>query len=85
VRHYGILANAVKRSRLARARGLLVSPATPEPAGTASRESWLQTYSRIVGTDPLRCPACGTGRLLVVQVIPPSAPPAKIALASRSP
>ncbi len=56
VRHYGVLANAVKSSCLARARGLLGSPAPPEPAGKAPRESWQQTYSRIVGNDPPRCP-----------------------------
>jgi hypothetical protein len=85
VRHYGVLANARKSARLATARDLLGSPAPPEPAGKAPRESWQQTYSRIVGTDPLRCPACGAGRLLVVEAIPPSAPLGKTGLASRSP
>lgn len=85
VRHYGVLANARKSARLARVRDHLGSPASPEPAGKVPRESWEQTYSRIVGTDPLRCPACGAGRLLVVETIPPSAPLGQTALASRSP
>jgi hypothetical protein len=85
VRHYGILANALKRSRLTTARRLLGSPAPPEPTGTASRESWQQVYSRIVGNDPLRCPACTTGRLFVVQAIPPAPLLAKTTLRSRSP
>ena len=85
VRHYGVLANAFKCARLATVRVLLGSPAPPEPTVNTTRESWQQTYSRIVGTDPLRCPACGTGRLVVVQEIPPSAPLAKSALTSRSP
>jgi hypothetical protein len=85
VRHYGILANAHKSSRLAVARGLLGSPAPPEPPGTTMRESWQQVYSRIVGSDPLRCPACATGRLFVVRVLPASAALFRTAPASRSP
>jgi hypothetical protein len=85
VRHYGVLANAFRCARLATVRVLLGSPAPPEPAGNTTRGSWQQTYSRIVGTDPLRCPACGTGLLVVVQEIPPSASLAKSALTSRSP
>ena len=85
VRHYGILANAHKSSRLAVARGLLGSPAPPESPGTTMRESWQQVYSRIVGSDPLRCPACATGRLFVVRILPASAALFRTAPASRSP
>jgi hypothetical protein len=84
VRHYGLLANALKRSRLARARTLLVVPAAPEPA-PARRESWQDTYRRLVGRDPLLCPACGVGRLVIVNQIPPAAIPPKNTPASRSP
>src|SRR3990172_1044562 len=66
VRHYGILANGVKRRRLTLSRSLLGAPAPPEP----KRESWQDSYRRIVGKDPLLCPACRVGRLVLVAKIP---------------
>lgn len=84
VRHYGLLANGLKRQRLARARSLLGTAAPAEPA-PAQRESWQQTYRRLVGEDPLRCPACGLGRFVVVRQIPPSALQPRTLPLSRSP
>jgi hypothetical protein len=84
VRHYGLLANSLKRRRLARAQSLLGMPVPPEPTPPGP-ESWQDTYRRLVGKDPLRCPACGLGRLVVVAEIPPSAVPLKSTPASRSP
>jgi hypothetical protein len=69
VRHYGLLANGVKVARLTRARSLLGNPVPREPS-RAKPESWQDTYRRIVGRDPLLCPACGVGRLVVVAQIP---------------
>jgi hypothetical protein len=69
VRHYGLLANGVKLQRLARARCLLGTPAPPEPA-QPKRESWQDSYRRLVGKDPLLCPACRLGQLVVVAEIP---------------
>ena len=84
VRHYGLLANGVKRRRLERARCLLGMPAPPEPV-QAEPESWQDTYRRLVGKDPLLCPDCGVGRLVVVDEIPPSAITPRNTPASRSP
>jgi hypothetical protein len=84
VRHYGLLANGLKRRRLARAQSLLGMPTLPEPA-QARRESWQDSYRRIVGQDPLRCAVCRLGRLVVVETIPPAACPLNNAAASRSP
>jgi hypothetical protein len=84
VRHYGLLANGVKVQRLARARRLLGMPAPPEPS-TAPRESWQEVYRRLVGKDPLLCPACGVGRLVVVAEIPRSPAWPKPISISRSP
>jgi putative transposase/ribonuclease toxin BrnT of type II toxin-antitoxin system len=73
VRHFGLLANGVKIHRLALARTLLGAPVPPD-----KRESWQDSYRRLVGKDPLLCPASATerrdiivghsvqGRLLVV-------------------
>ena len=76
VRHFGLLANGVKVHRLAQARTLLGTPAPPQ-ASPPKRESWQDTYRRLVGKDPLLCPACGVGRLVVVADIPRSPPPAE--------
>jgi hypothetical protein len=84
VRHYGLLANGVKRRRRAQAQRLLGMPALPEPA-EATRESWQDSYRRLVGKDPLCCPACRVGRLVVVATIPPSAFSLKNTPTSRSP
>jgi len=68
VRHYGLLANGLKVHRLAAARYLLGSPAPSEPA--TLHESWQDAYRRLVGQDPLLCPACRVGHLLVVAELP---------------
>ena len=69
VRHFGLLANGVKSRRLALARTLLDAPVPPAPLPTAP-ESWRDTYLRLVGKDPLLCPACHIGLLAVVADIP---------------
>ncbi len=84
VRHFGLLANGVKLHRLARARRLLGSPAPPQPSRTRN-ESWHDTYRRLVGKDPLLCPACRVGRLVVVAEIPLSPLPPRTSSPSRSP
>ncbi|MGH9891984.1 MAG: IS91 family transposase [bacterium] len=84
VRHYGILANGVKTRRLAWARSLLHTPAPPEPSA-ARPESWQDTYRRLVGKDPLLCPACRVGHLVIVAEMPRSPAPARTSSASRSP
>ena len=84
VRHFGLLANGIKARRLARARSLLGTPAPPEPSAP-HHESWQDTYRRLVGRDPLLCPGCRVGRLVVVADIPPSPSPLSTCAASRSP
>jgi hypothetical protein len=82
--HYGLLANGVKARRLLRARSLLGTPAPPEPF-KAKPESWQDAYRRLVGKDPLLCPACRVGRLVVVADIPRSPIPPHHTSPSRSP
>jgi hypothetical protein len=63
IRHYGFLANGVKRRQLATCRKLLV-PAEPEPPATEpSSEPWEQLLGRLTGRDVLACPACDEGHL----------------------
>ena len=57
IRHYGLLANAVRRDRIALCRRLLgvreeVTPQDPHP-------SWEKLLLRLTGNDVTRCPQCG--------------------------
>jgi hypothetical protein len=77
IRHYGLLANAQRQTRIAQARGLL-SPLTPNgrsPAGDAPTEA-----APLSETAPPRvCPFCGSQRLRLIEIVPPccgAAPPA---------
>jgi hypothetical protein len=67
IRHYGLLA-ARRRSDLARCRELLGAPA---PAPREKDASWVAAFQRIFGSNPLQCPACKTGVLVVTRVLPP--------------
>ena len=84
IRHYGILANGVKTRHLAQVRALLHSPVPPQ-SSAATPEAWQDTYRRLVGKDPLLCPACRVGYLVIVAEIPHSPIPPKTISASRSP
>ena len=33
--------------------------------------SWVDTYERLFGSNPLRCPKCKVGILVVTRVLPP--------------
>ena len=83
VRHSGILGNGVKAQRLAQARKLLEAPAPPNPT-PSSKESWQDTYQRLVGKDPLLCPDCRIGRLVVIADLP-RVPPPRMPPVPRSP
>lgn len=82
VRHYGFLANGVKKRRLALARSLLGAQPPPSPP---EKESKQETYRRLTGKDPSLCPACGVGRLVPVAEIARSSTPPRLTSASRSP
>jgi hypothetical protein len=71
IRYYGLLTNAHKAERLAHARNLLGAPAPPEPTPD---QDWTDTYRRVLGHDPLRCPRCARGILYFVELIPPHLP-----------
>ena len=84
VRHYGLLANGVKKSRLALARNQLDAPAPPCPSATKD-ETWQDTFQCLVGKDPRQCPDCLSGRLVVVAEIPRTSIPVRTTSPSRSP
>jgi hypothetical protein len=66
IRHYGLLASR-RRKDLERSREQLGGPKPPKP----HKESWVVAFRRIFGSDPLLCPRCHTGRLVVLDVLPP--------------
>ena len=65
IRHYGVLASACKRVRLAQARAALAMP-PPNPAAVASAADFMH---RVAGVEVLHCPCCASGRLRVVQTL----------------
>ena len=71
VRHYGFLANCVKRELLTRCRQLLGArpPATDDQPQSAA--DWMLA---LLGVDITRCPCCG--KELCHEILPPSRVPA---------
>ncbi|EQD49997.1 transposase [mine drainage metagenome] len=65
IRHYGLLAPAAKRIRVAKVRAALAMP-TANPLATESAQAFMQ---RVAQQDIAQCPACPHGRLRAVQVL----------------
>jgi hypothetical protein len=68
IRHYGLLANSVRRERIALSRRLL--GVREEIAASAPAEAWHELLLRLTGKDVTCCPNCA-GRLHVTRPIPP--------------
>ncbi len=71
IRHYGLLANAVRKKRIALCRELL--GVREEPAAPAPPETWEALLLRLTGRDVTLCPHCKAGRLRVTRAIAPAA------------
>jgi hypothetical protein len=72
IRHYGILSNRNRKSKLAVCKKLLGAPCRHE---NREKESWQDLLTRITGTDPRICPYCGKGNMVLKEVLNPSALP----------
>ena len=71
IRHYGILSNRNRKTKLARCKELLGVPLlTQHPE--APREPWQVLLARITGRDPRICPFCGKGIMVLKEVLIPS-------------
>lgn len=71
VRHYGLLANRTAVKSVGRCREALGAGKVEAPSGLpAAHESWVDSYQRLFGVDPLLCPACGVGHLVPVLPLP---------------
>ena len=67
IRHYGFLANAVRKQSVALCRELLTTGEDDEDAGGRcgrEREGWQELLLRLTGLDVTRCPHCKAGRLM---------------------
>lgn len=71
IRYYGFLGNARRAKNIARIRTLLGVPETPG-SDAPDKADWAALLEALTGKDPLRCPHCGQGRLVTVQVLEPS-------------
>jgi len=74
IRHFGLQANGQRSELLARAREALDAPTLPDPQ--PCRESYRDLFLRLTGRDPLQCPFCKSGVLVLMAAsIPPAEQP----------
>jgi hypothetical protein len=71
IRYYGFLANRYREQKLARCRELLGMPA-PEPADSEASKDYSERYEELTGFSLWKCPVCHQGRMLLIQILPPS-------------
>lgn len=72
IRHYGILSNRSRKSKLALCKKTLGVQPYDEARGKKG-EAWQDLLVRITGVDPRICPSCGKGTMVLKQVLNPSA------------
>jgi hypothetical protein len=84
IRHYGLLANRSRKTKIACCRALLAAPEPEQPA----KETVSEKLLRLTGFDIRRCPACPVGRMVVVDELDPrrrlSLRPTRIAILDSS-
>jgi Putative transposase len=68
IRHYGLLANRVCREKLELCRSLLAA-LTPQIVAEPVPEPKVVSAGR---PEPHTCPACGEGRMVIVETLPPT-------------
>ena len=76
IRYYGFLANRYREQKLARCRQLLSMP-QPPPACEATRDStrdYRDQYEKLTGASLTECPACHSGRMVVIDVLSAARP-----------
>ena len=71
IRYYGFLANRYREQKLARCRELLDMPA-PEPPALEGAKDYRERYEELTGSSLRECPVCHQGRMLVIEILPPS-------------
>ena len=70
IRHFGLLANRMRRALVSRCRDLLGHPSPTD----APPESVTQLLQRLVGVDLTRCPVCREGHMQIMVIVGPGPP-----------
>jgi hypothetical protein len=74
IRHYGILSNRSRRTKLMRCKELL--GIAQDGSEKQQRLSWQELLFTLTGIDPTVCPHCGKGKMVLKEtVVPTLAPP----------
>ncbi|SAL07917.1 Putative transposase [Caballeronia arationis] len=78
IRHYGLLSNRLRASRLAECRRLLHAPPAAQ-AATKSQAGYRERYEVLTSRSLYRCPVCAQGHMVCVECLSagalPRAPP----------
>ena len=69
IRHFGLHASR-RRNDLARCRRLIGAPAVP----ISQKETWVEAFRRLLGTEALLCPRCGKADMVIVKTLRPLSP-----------
>ena len=73
IRHYGLLSNRSQQDlELCRTLVAAGQQADLSPRRQRDEEDWVSNCMRIFGRDPLLCPACGRGRMVSLEPLPPA-------------
>ena len=73
IRYYGFLANRHRAENIQLCRNLL-NITEVVVSNTPDNQGWAARFEALTGKDPLLCPRCGCGRLILIQALPPSSP-----------
>src|SRR3989441_361983 len=71
IRHYGLLANRCRQTKLTLCRQLLGAPVSPIPESDA-KEDYRDLYLRLTGKSLRDCPVCGKGQMLCIETLTPA-------------
>jgi len=86
IRHYGLLANQVKRKLIPRCRELLGVKADADNTSLSKHtETWQELLERLTGEDVTLCPQCKKGHLIAKERLPACQPVAPLPARARSP
>lgn len=68
IRHYGVLSNRSKKTKLLRCRQIL---GVTTPSAREEQLSWEDLLYRLTGVDARICPHCGEGRMVLKEILQP--------------
>ena len=79
IRHYGLLSNRNRKTKLRRCREILGVGSNREQQSNES-EGWERLLFELTGIDPRLCPCCKKGQMVTREILSPQghAPPRKV-------